>query len=1312
MQNGLREFTNLKDNFMAFLYLPWLLLIYVLILPPSFGIAQNKTFSRDSLLKKDDSIVKKGQHILQQIVKGIAAGDFKKPGWNEYTARDNLNIDRVFIRNQQDHPRLISKRQLEIARTRINLPPYNLWYQKLKHAADSYDVNNEPEHPVDRADNLKILAFVYYLEKDEHYLQKIERILEKFPAPPGSFTYAVPGKDWGDNLEAAQTISALCVGLDLVYNDLPADLRESILYKIGPVINQLSDAIPITPSNNHMAVISMSFMQTAMLLEHPEKYTKLNRQRLWQTGLRNLARALGRVAPDGGYAEGTYYAGFVLSYLSPFVVYFKNMTGVNLINNPTLEKLIQWYMVNDKGSGSYTLFDDGLEVNWFFLPILSTYSKNHRSIDLFWHSQPPAGNVDINMIEAMCVYNNQAFSEFDAPSAIQFYPDMGQAVFKDDWLKPEVFGSFLGENERWFADKHEDIDPLSFEISAYGEDLIVDAGYGQWTTDFYRTLWYKSPYAHNGILVDGMGTYRNPIWGDPIGCSFEHAFQTKDNAAVTLQTKICDVKISRKVYYLQNRFFLILDDFITAARHTISTNFNYTGRMQQLNENNIRVTKNEVNLDFLQLSTSPAPFVLKQNYGLRTVRGPSEETASFQMEQNLNKPELFATLIYPSTEEHPVFFLKKNPVIGNGTYYVIPSTKPGMGESEMVVNRCENISAAEWQTNARFFYGEKNANDQLKALLLVNFTHFKYQSFEISCDQPLSIFLERNGTQWLGYVEVPQADLKYTVYFKHFSLYPLRFNHRLIQVNSTTNQEFEYNVLLQGSGSLEMGTGDAFVKVPYPDHSNIQFLAWLAARYHSEKNYDNWSDYDKQQLNNDIVSGLLWGAEKGAEHWSTKLFGDEKVLTQATNALGQSQETISDRTFSTFDIAHRYQFAGEISQNKWNFVEDGTFTERGILFRNMRLQTRNASGAGLEYRFYHFFKDHQAHSLKLQVNDNNFMNYQTAYSNNKNVQQLEFYLSDTQGFLHPGYSWSPNTSYNEQFVNAGIKNYRGSFWRRQDADNKSYYESLSNYSDSWSYSLEGTQDNQNKQQYKQALFLKLPQHVNLAQHLQIKKENTWQVNNAYSGITWTKNSTRLNSFINYSNDEWLEGFLANFNLKDGYLDSYFDLHAFDFDRKNEARIIFFKQLPNSLGINTYASYKYHEDEKHYNSAVQQSVSIPLTFNIHLQPMLQVYIPSGDFLKWIGSALDYINQNSLYLQVLAETGNNDKNRIDYQLSFQSPSLVLHIPLDLWIHIEQAMQKIDNAEVRVLSGSNDINPGIYYSYNPFTGIRWEGYLQWRW
>ena len=162
-----------------------------------------------------------------------------------------------------------------------------------------------------------------------------------------------------------------------------------------------------------------------MFEDTPQEFIVASRQELWQEGLKYLSRGLGQISPDGGYSEGVYYGNFVLSYLAPLSVYFKNLAGVNLFRHPYLERMVNWVIANDKGSGQYSSFDDAYQIDFLILPLIITDSRLNNNWYSYWNSLPPLQRVKPNLIEALSVFEVSHNLQSTSESAVQFFPESG-----------------------------------------------------------------------------------------------------------------------------------------------------------------------------------------------------------------------------------------------------------------------------------------------------------------------------------------------------------------------------------------------------------------------------------------------------------------------------------------------------------------------------------------------------------------------------------------------------------------------------------------------------------------------------------------------------------------------------------------------------------------------------------------------------------------------------------------------------------------------------------------------------------------------
>ena len=1120
----------------------------------------------------------------------------------------------------------------------------------------------------------------------------------------------IVGEGWGDYLESAQAIVSLCVALDLIYNDINEEVLEMTLRKMFIRTDQILNSFAYTPANNHLMVMGIALLEMAMLVDHPEKYVAYNRHEIWNAGWGHLARAAGLIAPDGGYAEGVDYARFILSYLAPFSVHLNNISGIRIFDNPRLIRLLNWVMANNKGNGIYAKFDDALNNSTLIFPLIVPFSSQGALYNKYFKSLPQRNSFSPNMVEAIFVYRDLPSSFVNEPDNIQFYPDMGQAVFKDSFFNPQVFVSVLGERERWFADRHEHIDPLAIELSAFGDDILIDPGYGQWTSDYNRTSWYTIPYAHNGILIDGLGTYRNPIWGDSIGSSMEHAFQTPTLASATMKTQNQDVKISRKSYFFKNRYLFMVDKVQGNSNHSVALNFNHQGNLVQVSDERYRINNTNSTLDISHSSTEENPAIITRNFGLQTPPTPATEISSFKIEQLEMNNGYFATMMIPQEKNNRDVIFSKKPFKGKGTVNNISNLNSNISEMEYVVNQGNTIETAQWKSDSRVLFLEQLSGD-LQSILLIEFTYFNYGNITIQSSVPITLYLERNKFQWLGYIEASDYDFETKLDIAGLVIQPARFNHQLIDSNNLIQHNLDrYTINLQGSGSLEFGIGSRQVKMPYRYHHQNSFLSWVKRRFELGLNYNNLSDYDKQLFKNHIIGNLYNGVQKSAENLSQRFFNNPDVFNHIANATGLMQETISDMTFSTFDIPHRYAFEGQWGESKWKVLEDGMYTERGLRVRNLSLQNFNDQGRGMHYQYFNFFPEHQSHAIRLHSSQQNYLYYQLAETDENKSQQIQAQFRKTNFLINPGYSWDKKYDNEHIFLNGRWNNYSGNLSRSVANGEKYTFGSLSGFTDNLAFVFEGEQSSI-IDSYSENIVYYISPYLNLSQAMNVSKQDEWNLDDFLLDLNYSGQSQTLRGRYFYNQNKSYQQLFYYLSSSNYYVSSQINLKDFQFGQENQFQLASGIQFENDYRYYSNASYRHDNHESKYIALIYQQIWIPFGKYTYLHPVIELQLPDRNPYSWIGGGMTYLGRLPFFGQILFNN-NESPNLLDYQFSIQNVAIFPKSEMMLWVHIQQQKYEIQNTEIRIQNTATVWQPGLYYLYNRHFGSRWEGYLEWYW
>ncbi len=152
----------------------------------------------------------------------------------------------------------------------------------------------------------------------------------------------------------------------------------------------------------------------------------------------------------------------------------------------------------------------------------------------------------------------------DGPSYI--YPWAGHLISRSGF-DAEAHWSFFDIGP--WGSGHQHNDKMHISISAYGRDLLVDAGRFAYTGDVARKF---RPYArgsagHNVILIDGQGQQRGPTHAkEPLDSKyykltgdFDYASNSFD-AFMDLEGK---AEHNRSVFYVRGAFWLVVDRVIT-----------------------------------------------------------------------------------------------------------------------------------------------------------------------------------------------------------------------------------------------------------------------------------------------------------------------------------------------------------------------------------------------------------------------------------------------------------------------------------------------------------------------------------------------------------------------------------------------------------------------------------------------------------------------------------------------------------------------------------------------------------------------------
>jgi len=230
---------------------------------------------------------------------------------------------------------------------------------------------------------------------------------------------------------------------------------------------------------------------------------------------------------DGIYREGSHYLGFSWTNFLPFMVNYKNVSGVNQFDD--FKPVMEWGVGVRNSNGWLPNIEDSF-IRPFPGHMAAAFYKDTKTS---LHSSAPLSEV------MMWAWNTTDMKPFDAytkrttynwtgatwdytlpldeyltydPSIKSTPPDCsptifldgGQSMFRNTWKTGDPAGRFLLFQGVAEADNHEHYEHLSFIISAEAQMMASDGGYTRkGYNEEKRRNWYKQAAAHNVVTLDG-----------------------------------------------------------------------------------------------------------------------------------------------------------------------------------------------------------------------------------------------------------------------------------------------------------------------------------------------------------------------------------------------------------------------------------------------------------------------------------------------------------------------------------------------------------------------------------------------------------------------------------------------------------------------------------------------------------------------------------------------------------------------------------------------------------------------------------------
>lgn len=305
------------------------------------------------------------------------------------------------------------------------------------------------------------------------------------------------------------------------------------------------------------------------------------------------------VTGDGGYGEGPYYARYAAQNHLPFLRAYDGLVGdvtvvargvavPNLWRHPLFARLQRWMFDLTLPDGTLAAIDDGNPGKSYYFALLTRFQEAPLFAWAAAHTATPwesEGSID-QAADMICHFDDSIVPRSPPVGVARFYPESGNAVFRSDSSRDAIAVVVTGEHGTALqlgrerdgrghvgSASHEHNEPGSFLMQAFGEDLVLDAGYLSYPQ---RDL-VKDPERHSIVLVDGVGP-KDPfiasiVWGFvPGGFSAPPPIDGEASVLDTLDTAFVDAarvvsrhgapgaRIERRFLFPDHRYLVVADE--------------------------------------------------------------------------------------------------------------------------------------------------------------------------------------------------------------------------------------------------------------------------------------------------------------------------------------------------------------------------------------------------------------------------------------------------------------------------------------------------------------------------------------------------------------------------------------------------------------------------------------------------------------------------------------------------------------------------------------------------------------------------------
>ncbi len=221
--------------------------------------------------------------------------------------------------------------------------------------------------------------------------------------------------------------------------------------------------------------------------------------------------------PDGGWAEGTFYASSYTKWYLPFFSAVERYTGKSYLSRPFYRNLASFFVHFADPAKENHPFCDGYwchptDAEWpgfFAQDPLGIYARRYGSA-IAKKMQAEVPEPELYLLHLLDVFlpdgTDTGAAELPVEKALAVFPEAGFAAMHTDLDHPEKDITCLIHATKFGGGSHRHADQGSFALFAGPDAMITPSGYfGRGYGTDHHIRWTNTTKAHNCLLIDGVG---------------------------------------------------------------------------------------------------------------------------------------------------------------------------------------------------------------------------------------------------------------------------------------------------------------------------------------------------------------------------------------------------------------------------------------------------------------------------------------------------------------------------------------------------------------------------------------------------------------------------------------------------------------------------------------------------------------------------------------------------------------------------------------------------------------------------------------